>query len=147
MCMCTCRARWGDIHLFVTSTDLDNAKKVNFSSKIIDQNKEGIDKLSISLNSTQTQLNLNLGWGQPYYQLIQPASQGGEFTGNQVPMKCISSSEFFGRIHALLHFAKINPGMWAHNKWFLVTRMDILWQELIFCDKNWFLVTRMDFLS
>ena len=73
--------------------------------------------------------------------------QGGEFTGNQVPAKCISSSQFFGRIHALSHFAKFNPGMWAHNKWFLVTRIDILWQELISCDKNGFFVIRINFLS
>ena len=58
--------------------------------------------------------------------------QGGEFTENQVPVKCMSSSQFFGRIPALSHFAKFNPGMWAHNKWFLVTRIDILWQEWIF---------------
>ena len=73
--------------------------------------------------------------------------QGGKFTGNQVPAKCISSSQFFGRIHALSHFAKFNPGMWAHNKWFFVTRIDILWQELISCDKNGFFVKRINFLS
>ena len=58
--------------------------------------------------------------------------------GNQAPTKCISSSKFFGRIHALSHFGRFNRWMWAHNKWFLVTRIDSR-------DKNWYLVTRMDF--
>ena len=29
-------------------------------------------------------------------------------TGKQVPMKCISSSEFFGRIHAFLQIDRIS---------------------------------------
>ena len=66
--------------------------------------------------------------------------------GNKVPTKCIGSSKFIGRIHALLGIDKFNRRMWAHKKWFLVTRINFLWQELISWGKNWFLVTRIEFL-
>ena len=56
--------------------------------------------------------------------------------GNQVPTKCISSSELFVWIHALSRIDKFNRRMWTHKKWFLVTRNDFLWQELISCDEN-----------
>ena len=52
--------------------------------------------------------------------------------------KCISKC--CSRIHALSRINKFNRRMWAHKKWFLETRIEILWQELISCDKNWCLV-------
>ena len=67
--------------------------------------------------------------------------------GNQVPTKCLSSSEIFGRIHELSRInSQFNRRMWAHKKYFLVARIDFLWQELISCGKNSFLMTIIDFL-